>query len=185
MVVIAISGKSVAGTATIGKKLAKDLGLEYFDAGAYYKQHSSKTKEVEQALELLRSKNGTSEGFHKHIDKLQREMAKKDNIVICGKLALHMLKDIADIKIWIECSFEERVRRVSKRDKIAYVEARQKLKEKEEREREMWKKIYGIDYFYQSNIADILIDTTNLTEEETLAKIKNEVMKLRPDISTS
>ncbi len=177
-VVIAISGKSVSGTATIGKKLAKKLKLNYFDAGAYYKEHSKKRKEVERALELLRSKSGTSKPFHEHIDETQIEKAKKGNIVSCGKLAVCMLKDIADVKIWIECSFNERARRMSKRDGIEYNEAKRKLKEKEQREREMWKEIYGIDYFDQKKMADIVIDSTNLTEEETLNRILKEIMAI-------
>lgn len=175
MMIIAISGKTVSGTATISKAVAKRLKLRYFDAGTFYKRHSKRRKEVEQALELLKSKKGVSKKFHEHIDDLHRKEAKRGNIVNCGKLAIFMLKDIADVKIWIECAFNERTRRMAKRDGISLKEARRKLKEKENREREMWKKIYGLDYFKQKDLADIVVNSTKLTEKETVNKILNSI----------
>lgn len=169
--IIVISGKSAAGTATIARKVAERLKLRFFDAGAFYKKHSKQRSEVKQALELLRSKEGVDKDFHEYIDDLQKAEAKKGDIVDVAKLGIFMLKDIADVKVWVECSFEERAKRMSKRDNISFGEAKESLKEKQDRERKMFKKIYGLDYFKQKELADIVIDSTDLTEEETVDRI--------------
>ena len=117
MVVIAISGKPGAGTSTISKILAKRLGIKYFSPGQKFFK-PSKMNDTNETLDLWKSDKGKSKDFHKRIDDYQRKLAKRGNIVICGKLSIWVLKDLADLKVWLDCDFDERVRRTSKRDKI-------------------------------------------------------------------
>lgn len=161
-----------AGSSTISKKLAKKLKLGYFSPGEFFKSHA-KGKEVERAIKVFKSGKGKKKEFHKLIDDMQIKKAKKGNIVICGKLSIYMLKDIADYKIWLDCSLDERANRTAERDKISVKDAKKKISEREKLEVEEWKRDYGIDYRDQKKIADIIIDSTNLTEIETL----NEILK--------
>lgn len=176
MPVIAISGKPGAGTSTIARKLAERLKLNYFSPGEFNKSHAKlANKETDKALEVWKTKKGKSKEFHKLTDDIQMEKAKKGNIVICGKLSIWMLKDVTNYKIWIDCSLEERAKRASGRDRAGIKETKKKLKEKLETERKEWKRIYGFDYLDQREMADIVIDSTNLNEEETLERIIKEM----------
>ena len=171
MVVIAVSGKPGAGTSTIAKMVAKRLGIKYFSPGQKFFKSSEKEDDTNEALDLWKSERGKSKEFHEKIDHYQRELAKKGNVVICGKLSIWVLKNLADLKVWLDCDFEERVRRSSKRDKISLEEARIKLKEREKMEEKEWKRMYGFDRDNQREMADIVVDTTNKSVEKIVEGI--------------
>ena len=175
MVVIAITGLPGAGTSTVSKILAKRLNLKYFSPGEYFKKHSKLKTQVDEAVDVWKSKRGRSKNFHEEIDKMQRELAKKGNIVICGKLSIYMLKDLADVKIWIDCSLDERARRSANRDNISFDEAKKKLIERERIEKVEWERMYGFNREIQREMADIVIDNTNLNVEETIKQILGKI----------
>ncbi|MBD3155958.1 MAG: AAA family ATPase [Candidatus Aenigmarchaeota archaeon] len=175
MVVIAISGKPGAGTSTIARMLADKLGIKYFSPGQKFFKPSEKEDDTTEALELWKTERGKSEDLHKRIDDYQRKLAKKGDIVICGKLSIWVLKDLADLKVWLDCDFDERARRTSMRDDISLEETREKLKEREKLEEKEWKRIYGIDRNEQKNIADIVIDSTELDQEEVISRIEDQM----------
>ncbi|MEM5801048.1 MAG: cytidylate kinase family protein [Candidatus Aenigmatarchaeota archaeon] len=177
MVVIAVSGLPGAGSSTISKKLAEYFGLKYFSPGEYFKSYSNKNNQITKALDVFESGVGKEKKFHEEIDEMQKRLARNGNIVICGKLSIIMLKDIADFKIWIDCSFEERVRRTAERDGLKFEDVIKMMEKREKMEIEEWKKDYDIDYRKQKEIADLIIDNTHLSIEETVEKILDFVQR--------
>ena len=129
------------------------------------------------ALESWGTKEGISRKTHVDRDKMQVDEAKKGNIVICGKLSIHFLKDISDCKIWLDVPLEVRAKRTAKRDNMSFEEALDKISERQAIETREWKRIYGFDYFYQKKIADLVIDSSNLTLEQTVEKILDFIGK--------
>ncbi|OGI16113.1 hypothetical protein A3K63_02490 [Candidatus Micrarchaeota archaeon RBG_16_49_10] len=170
MVVIAISGLPGAGTSTVARRLAERLGIGYFSPGEVFKSHSKQGEQAQAALDVWLGE-GKEKGFHERLDRLQVDRAKEGDVVVCGKLSVHVLRDIADFKVWIDCSLEERARRSSKRDGIPLTEAKKKLPERERIESREWKRIYGIDRAEQKGMADLVIDSTGLTVDGTVAEI--------------
>jgi len=168
--VIAISGLPGTGSTSVAKELAKRLGLKYFSPGEYFKSQS-KGKESIRALEVWRSEIGKKKGFHEEIDKSQIKKAKAGGIVICGKLSIHKLRDIADFKFWIESPLDVRAERAAHRDKIPKENAIKLLRDRERIEREEWKRLYGIDYFTQKGLADLIVDTSNKSLEASVNEI--------------
>ncbi len=175
MVVIAVTGMPGAGSSTISKMLAKKLKIKYFSPGEYFKKHSKRKIETDQALSYWKTKEGSSKKLHNYIENLQIEMAKGGNIVICGKLSIFALRNIPSIKIWLKCSLEERARRTSERDKIDIEEAIKKITEREKIEDTEWKKIYGIDRKNQQKWADLIVDTTKINREQTVKFIFKKI----------
>ncbi len=171
MVVIAISGKPGAGTSTIARMLAEKLGIDYFSPGEYVKEMYEGESQTDKATKHWENK-GKNKKFNEKLDDLQRDLAKKGNVVICGKLSIWALDDLADHKIWLDCDFEERVRRSAMRDKIGLEEAKQKLKEREKMEENEWKRIYGFDRSEQKQAADIVIDSSGMDQREVLKEIE-------------
>lgn len=176
-IVIALSSPPGSGASTVGKIIAGLLKLEYFSPGSYFKKMSEKGNETESAMSFLGTERGSSKELHKHIDDLQLEKAKKGNVLIEGTLSIHFLKDIADYKIWIYASLEERARRTSKRDGMNLGSALKDVKEREERERDLFKKIYGFDYLDQKAEADLSIDTTRMETRQVVNSMMNFIKR--------
>lgn len=169
-VVIAISGPPGSGSTTIAKKIAERLKLGYYSIGKTFKSYSKK-EESEAALEVW-EKFGKNKDFHeKLLDKGQIEKAKKGNIVICGKLSIFILKDLADYKIWIDAPLNVRARRTATRDGISFNQALNRIRKKERIERDFWKKIYKFDYFDQKSKANFVLDNSKLTVEKAVNKV--------------
>ncbi|MBI4019055.1 MAG: cytidylate kinase family protein [Candidatus Aenigmarchaeota archaeon] len=169
MVVIAISGQPGCGSTTTGRLLAKKLGLGFFSAGEYFKSFSK--GKTQEAVDFFGSEKGSSKDFHHAIDKLMVENAKKGNIAIDGKLAIHFLNTIADVKIWLKARVEKRAERYAKRDGVSIESAARTVKEKDDLERKTFKSLYGFDTFSQEKEADIVIDTSDKTPEQTVSEI--------------
>jgi len=169
--VIVVAGPPGAGSTSVAKELAKRLNLRYFILGKIHKKISKSKEESEAALIAWKTKKGRSKKFHEELDKLQIKEAKKGNVVICGKLSIHFLKDLADFKIWLDVPLRIRAKRAAERDRTTISKAMKEIRERQQIERKEWKHIYGFDYFYQKRIADLVFDSSNLTLKQTVNKI--------------
>jgi predicted cytidylate kinase len=166
MVVITISGRTGAGNTTVAKLLAKKLKLRYVNAFSLFYKKKIKEKE-EDLLTVLKKED---KKIDVNTEKIIKEEARKGNIVIDAKLSGWSCKDYADLKVFLTANKKERIKRIGQREG-ASVEAVLK-REKEQRLR--FKKIYGIDYF-DKKWYDVVIDTTDLTPEEVVDRIVEEL----------
>jgi len=165
---IAISGPPGSGSTKTALMLAKKLGLKCFSTGDLFKSYSKERKN--HALDIW-NKYGMKKQFHQDLDEYQKEKARKGNIVICGKLSVFILKDLADFKIWIESPLKVRAKRIAKREDISMIRAMDQIKKREEIERREWKRIYDFDYFNSKNLADLVIDSSEKSVEEVVKEI--------------
>jgi len=183
--VIVISGMSGCGSTTTGKLLSNKLGLEFFSVGTYYKELArEKTKKkitwespTMISADYLATKEGSEKNLHNNIDAMQIEKAKKGNIIIESKLGVHMLRDVADFRIWLKAPLKTRALRVAQRDNMSIEDPFKTLKKKETVERKSFKKIYNFDFFELENKADLVIDTSDKTPEEIVEIIISSLKK--------
>ncbi len=168
--VIVVSGPPGAGSSTISMLLAKKLKLRYLSPGKTYKSFLNE-KEAEAALDFWKTKFGSSEKLHHNLDTDQIKEAKKGNIVICGKLSIHFLKDLSNCKVWLDVPLKIRAQRTAKRDRISVKTAQKQILERQNLERKKWKEIYGFDYFSQKKQADLVINAEKMKVEETVHRI--------------
>lgn len=183
MPVIVIAGQPTAGSSIVAKLLAKKMKLKHFSAGDYFKKKAKFVSKKEKTnvsrsmtltkrtADFLKDSVGGSQNFHNKLDDLQKKHAKKGRIVIDGKLAIKMLAEYADLKVWIKCDKKTRAERIAGREDISAKEAEKMLEEREKTERSVFSRIYGFDTFSQERQADLVIDSTNKTPEQIVDEV--------------
>lgn len=179
--VIVISGMPGCGSTTTGKLLSDRTGIEFFSVGTYYKKLAEKkTHTVDPttaSVKYLSSREGSKKKLHNDIDKMQVELAKKGNIIIESKLGVHMLRNLADFRIWLKADIKTRSKRYAQRERMPLRAAEKLLKEKEKLEKKSFNQIYGFDFFDLEKKADIVIDTSNKTPKEVVAAITTSLRR--------
>src|SRR3989339_1294502 len=100
MPMIAISGRPGSGSSTTARLLAKKLKLRHFSVGGHIKKQQHKSTEAEAIVSYWKT-NGRDASYNKEMDDLAMKEARKGNVVIDGKLAIHFLKNTARFKVWL------------------------------------------------------------------------------------
>jgi cytidylate kinase len=156
---IAIGGLTGSGKNTLGQMIAEKLG--YRLVCPTFKDLAAK-----QGIPLMefQKKAEKDPGIDRKFDALLKEEAGKGDCVITTWLGPWMID--ADIKILVYASDDIRARRISGRDKMDLAEARKHVKQRDDENRQRYKKLYNIDIFDQS-IYDIAINNGKMSAQKT------------------
>jgi len=174
--IITISGKAGSGKSTVAKEIARKLELKYYSIGDLMRQMA---KEKNISLSELGELAEKDDSIDKELDKKQIELKNEDNFVIDGRLTAHFIPN-ANIKVFLDCEDKVRAERILKderkdegsKDMDEIVE---KIKAREQSERKRYKQYYDVDYF-DEDLYDFVVDTTNLSVEEVVNKIMEKTI---------
>lgn len=168
---ITISGTAGAGKSTIARLVAKKLKLKHYSMGDFTRMLAKKKGLSILEFSRLQEKDRTVDI---DIDRLQRELGKKDdNFIIDSRLGFHFIPH-ADLKVFLDAELETRAKRILKdnrKDEKAgsLKKTVQSMKRREKSEKMRYKKYYGLDPWNKRHYG-MVIDTTDLGVEE-IAKI--------------
>ncbi len=170
MIRICISGFSATGKTAIGDELSKKLGIMHITKKSMdsFKSFVDETKDAKDDNTRLAETTSTKK-FADAFDSEVVKLAEHNNCVVSTWLGPWFVKD-ATLKIWLNTSFEERVRRRALDKKMSIELAREEVKKKDQLTTRNIKKLYGIDIMDHS-IFDIEINTERFTKEEEVAMI--------------
>ncbi len=171
-IVVCISGMAGTGKSTLAKKLAKRYKLKYYSGGDALKELAkdegcdSSSRGWWESPEGLRfiKKREKNLKFDKAVDDKLLEYAQQENVLLDSWAMPWLLK--TGFKIWLVASKVKRARRIAKRDRIPIKEALQALKEKEERTKAIYKKLYGFRLGEDFEPFNLVLDTDNLRAVE-------------------
>lgn len=127
-------------------------------------------KEKSLTLEELSKQAANSPEIDRMIDERSAAEAAKGDVIIEGQLAAWMAKDLAQVRIYLKAPEQERIERIANRDHLTYELARRQTLEREQIQRERYKRYYGIDIDDLSPY-NITIDTGNRSVENTSAEL--------------
>jgi cytidylate kinase len=170
--VICICGMAGSGKSTLAKNLAEKYELKYYSGGDAlkalaieegYKPLKRGWWETREGM-LFLEKREKNPKFDKVVDEKLLELAKQGNVVLDSWTMPWLLKK--GFKIWLEASIEKRAERIANRDGISIKEALEALRNKEERTKAIYKKLYGFVLGEDFKPFHLILDTDNLKGEE-------------------
>jgi cytidylate kinase len=171
-IVICISGMAGTGKSTLSKKLAEKYNLNCYSGGDALKELANAEGynascqgwwESAEGLNFLKERVADPK-FDKAVDAKLLEYAKQGNVLLDSWTMPWLLKE--GFKIWLLASIEKRAARVAERDKITVNEAFKVLKEKEDKTKSIYKKLYGFALDEDFTPFDLVLDTDNLNADE-------------------
>jgi cytidylate kinase len=160
------------GKSTLAKRLAEKYHLKWYSGGDALKALASDEGydpskpgwwESSMGLKFLKQRENDPK-FDKAVDRKLLEYAKQGNVVLDSWTMPWLLK--TGFKIWLLASVEKRAQRVAERDRITLKKALQVLKEKEERTKAIYKKLYGFTLGEDFKPFDLVLDTDSLSADE-------------------
>lgn len=175
--IITISGKSGAGKSTAVKALAKKLHFPRYGIGDMRRLAA---EEKGMTLEKFNAMGEDDPRTDKIVDDYQKKLGEtEDNIIVDGRLSWYFIPK--SFKIFLTVSSEEGARRVyeaclhgqraSESDEFSseqfVLESNQRRMESDQKR---YQQYYGVDPYLPEHY-DLVIDTTNLSPEETFANL--------------
>ena len=179
--VICISGMAGTGKSTLAKKLAQKYGFDYYSGGDALKVLASEEGynasqpgwwESPQGLKFLKQREGDAK-FDRAVDQKLLEYTEKGNVLLDSWTMPWLLK--SGFKIWLLASMEKRAARVAQRDQITVEQALKVLKEKEDRTKCIYEKLYGFMLGEDFKPFNLVLDTERLNAEEVFQVLCNVI----------
>lgn len=181
---IVISGPPAVGKTTVAKGLAKEFKLIYLSGGDVLKDLAREQGfEVEgndwwdtsEGMKFLEQREKNSE-FDKKVDEKLIELFKSGGMVITS-YTLPWLVDNG-IKIWLEASHDSSSKRMQNRDNMSSKEAFEVTKERYDKNKLLYKKLYDFNFGEDVSVFDKIIDTDNLSADQVIEVAKETVRNL-------
>ncbi len=172
--IISLSGDFGAGKSTIAKMMAEELGMKRYYMGQILRDLSKERgMTFLDFMKLAETDPSIDRDIDDYVKKLGRE---EDNFIIESRTAWSFIPN--SIKIYLRAGEEEGAKRIYK-ELQADNQRNEELKPFEQllknckrrvlSEQKRYKKYYNFDIRDMSHY-DFILDTTNLTREEVLAK---------------
>jgi len=173
-----ISGPPAVGKTTVAEAIGKKFGLKVYAGGdalrevAASKGYTPKGAEWWDTPEGLRFLHERAENpeYDKEVDNRLIEVLKQGNVVVTS-YTLPWLTDLG-IKIWLAASVESRAKRMVERDKISYEEALIIVKKRDEENKKLYQKIYGIEFGKDLTVFDLVLNTDRLTKDAVVEVVE-------------
>ena len=181
---IVISGPPAVGKTTVAKGLAEEFQLQYLSGGDVLKKMASEHGfdsagddwwDTEEGMKFLSQREENPE-FDKKLDEKLIALFDKGGMVITSYTLPWLIKD--GIKIWLEGSHESSTKRMQTRDSMSSEDAYEITKERFDKNKALYKKLYDFDFGEDKSVFDVIINTDHLTAQQVIDVTKETVRKL-------
>jgi len=181
---IVISGPPAVGKTTVAKGLAEEFQLQYLSGGDILKEMAKEQGfdsdgddwwDTDDGMKFLSQREQNSE-FDKKLDEKLTRLFSQGGMVITSYTLPWLIKD--GIKIWLEGSHTSSTERMQSRDNMSSEKAYEITKERFDKNKALYKKLYNFDFGDDTSVFDVIINTDNLTAQQVIDVAKETVRKL-------
>ncbi len=185
---VTISGLPGAGSTTLGKLLAKELGWDFYSGGDFMRKYAIENGYFDPKNSTHHAATVYPDDFDRKVDyglreKLQKESGRVYESWLSGFLAQNVE---GVMKVLVYCSEDAiRVDRIANRDGVTIPEAKEHIFGREKENLGKWQRMYRKEweewvvgkgtvpqgepiYFWRPELYDLAIDTFKMSSEEAL-----------------
>lgn len=169
---VVISGMPSVGKTTAAERIAKKFNLAHLAGGDILKQmamdrgynpRGSDWWDKAEGLAFL-SERARNSDFDKEVDRRLIAHLKRGGVVVTS-YPIPWLTDHG-LKIWFRATQKTRAKRLSGRDSISVAKALTIVKKRDQRNKRLYSKIYGIGFGTDLTPFNYIIDTEHLTADQ-------------------
>jgi cytidylate kinase len=131
--------------------------------------------DTEEGMKFLSQREKNPE-FDKKLDEKLIALFDKGGMVITSYTLPWLIKD--GIRIWLEGSHESSTKRMQTRDSMSPEDAYEITKERFDKNKALYKKLYDFNFGEDKSVFDLIINTDNLTAQQVIDVTKETVRKL-------
>ena len=163
----AISGQCSSGKSTLSKFLARELGWNYVNVGNEFKRLA---EEHRLSIENFGS---IPKKVLRAIDSQNEKRIKNEcNIIWDGRLTCYLARSFRNVfKVYCKASLEIRAQRTATRDYISFSEAKKRILARDQEEKEVFRRLYGISELQNMKWINLIIDTSFDSPETLVLKV--------------
>ena len=154
--IITVSGPHGTGKSTYAARLARTLRLRHVSAGMLFRKFA---QEKNLSLEQLGKIALEDPSIDRMVDDRTLREAGKGNVVVDGQLAGWMLRDKADLRIYLTTPEPIRLERIARRDKLDLEVARAQTAQRESVQSERYMRHYSF-HVDDRSIYQLILDTS-------------------------
>lgn len=182
---IVVSGPPAVGKTTLAKALAGEFGLQYVSGGDVLKVMAEGRGfatggddwwDTQDGMNFLRERE-RDHGFDRTLDAMLLDRFAGGGVAVTS-YTLPWLAKSGGIKIWLDASHESSMRRMQARDGVTPQDAYRITGERYDKNRALYKKMYGFDFGADGNIFDLIINTDDLTIGQVADLARKTVLEL-------
>jgi predicted cytidylate kinase len=162
---IVVAGNVGTGTTTLAKALCDKFGFKYVSTGDFFRAYA-----LEHNIELW-DKEAVPDEIDRKIDQKFFELMKNEKgYVFDTHYGGYFARDLKDVyKILLTCNEQVAEQRVILRQHT-HKETVESIRKRREENQEKFNKLYSPKTPEEPEYFDLIIDTTNISKEETLDK---------------
>ena len=183
MEAIIVSGLPAVGKTTVAKLVADKLELKTMGGGDILKEIAAEAGvkttgddwwDTPEGIRFLEARK-RSEKFDKEVDERLLKKVESGDVVITSYTIPWLSKK--GTKIWLSGSVDSRAQRMAARDHSRLEECRKVIAIRDEENRKIYKKLYGIDFGRDLSPFYIVVGTDGVPASEVAEQILKQLRK--------